>query len=702
MTQLKVLSPRDFQDRLSKKLTSNRKKNKENRMENPENIKDLQNQLYNSISDYPDNLDTVIVPEPTGTEFLKRILRSESNRVELLAKELQEFQTLKYEDLNKKENHINKDTVFNDSGFPASNYWFNTTEKGINLRPGVPIINGEPLNRPDVPIILGQDGVHGLVGGVTGSGKSVFLNNLISNMMMEYPAWELDMYLIDFKKIEFSMYLSNKELQAPHVNVVGATEEMDYVLSIFRYLRACLNDREKLFQALDGQSIETGLTNIKNISDFRAFGRKIIKKNIVLPRILLIIDEFQQLFLNSSTRMQNEISKTIEVLTKKGRALGIHLLFSSQDLSNTLDSSTMSNFGIRFALPMNGDRSESLIESPEAEKLNIGQVIAYCSRENDDSKRYRKFQVPFQKGDEDNSEEGSMLNNLKVQKKLEIESGFSKDKVYYQEDMMKDFKVIKNVQQECADQIETLLNEHQFNNYLLLGPSTVYNSIENDFLEVFTEKKKNCGFALIGDSIEKLGYLLYLTLYNILSNGPERIVSIFEADKKVTSTLGKQLTSLLAPFKHLFLDKQNVSEMVEHYENNKMNEEFYEARSNRLQILIGLENMDLSVSEMRSLQEYISESTRYGSVWIIVSEPTDNYNVNDILKDSCDYQFLYVNNEENFRKYDFDYTERALDSIRIEFKIKHKYKQQGFKMLNLPDLEEYIEPRIDIPRHIFE
>lgn len=304
------LTPDSFQYNLSRKLTFNRKNYKKGTFKNSENIKALEAQLFNAHKEYPTHLDTVIVPEPTGMDYLKRILRFNGNRVDAFTKELAHFQTLSYSDLYKEGKHINRTDVFSEEGFPAANYWFNTTDTGINLRPGMPLdSSGEIQNDPDKPIILGQDGVHGLVAGTTGSGKSVFLNHLISTMMLEYPAWELDLYLIDFKKVEFSMYLSNKELQAPHVNVVGATEEMDYVLSIFRYLRACLNDREKLFQALDGQSIQNGVTNIKNIADFRSFGRDILQKNIVLPRMLLIIDEFQQLFINSNPRIQNEILK---------------------------------------------------------------------------------------------------------------------------------------------------------------------------------------------------------------------------------------------------------------------------------------------------------------------------------------------------------------------------------------------------------
>lgn len=102
--------------------------------------------------------------------------------------------------------------------------WFNTTQNGINLRPG---LKDEEWSSPTT-ITLGDDAVHSLVAGRTGSGKSVFLNSIIFSLLAEYSPWELDLYLADFKKVEFSRYLS--KCNVPHIKAVAATSEIRYVL----------------------------------------------------------------------------------------------------------------------------------------------------------------------------------------------------------------------------------------------------------------------------------------------------------------------------------------------------------------------------------------------------------------------------------------------------------------------------------------
>ena len=67
---------------------------------------------------------------------------------------------------------------------PKNCLWSNKTNEGINLRPGR--LNND-INNPE-SIVLGDASVHGIVVGRTGSGKSVFLNNLIFNLLYKFTA----------------------------------------------------------------------------------------------------------------------------------------------------------------------------------------------------------------------------------------------------------------------------------------------------------------------------------------------------------------------------------------------------------------------------------------------------------------------------------------------------------------------------------
>ena len=128
-------------------------------------------------------------------------------------------------------------------------FWFNSTAKGINLRPG---LEDEEWTKPSA-VCLGDDCVHGMVAGRTGSGKSVFLNHLLFTMMAEYAPWELNLFLADFKKVELSRYLT--KYPAPHVKACAATSEIRYVVSLLSYLNQCMRARQDLFTRLGLQKL---------------------------------------------------------------------------------------------------------------------------------------------------------------------------------------------------------------------------------------------------------------------------------------------------------------------------------------------------------------------------------------------------------------------------------------------------------------
>lgn len=185
-------------------------------------------------------------------------------------------------------------------------------------------------------LTLGQGtSQHVLVAGKTGSGKSTLLNVLITNAALHYSPEELEMYLIDFKKgVEFKAFANH---QLPHARVVAIESEREFGLSVLQKLDAELKRRGEKFR-------ELGIANIKDV-------RQADSRNIY-PRILLIVDEFQEFFVDDD-RLSQEAALLLDRLVRQGRAFGIHVVLGSQTLGGayTLARSTIDQMAVRIVLP---------------------------------------------------------------------------------------------------------------------------------------------------------------------------------------------------------------------------------------------------------------------------------------------------------------------------------------------------------------
>src|SRR5213078_4058823 len=166
-----------------------------------------------------------------------------------------------------------------------------------------------------------------------GSGKSTLLHALITNLALYYGPDEIELYLIDFKKgVEFKTYATH---ELPHARVIAVESEREFGLSVLQRLDAELKARGDAYRAL----------GVQDVTAYRqASGRK-------LPRILLVVDEFQELFVEDD-RVASEASLLLDRLVRQGRAFGMHVLLGSQTLGGayTLARSTIDQMAVRIAL----------------------------------------------------------------------------------------------------------------------------------------------------------------------------------------------------------------------------------------------------------------------------------------------------------------------------------------------------------------
>lgn len=175
---------------------------------------------------------------------------------------------------------------------------------------------------------------HVLIAGKTGSGKSTLLHILITNLALRYSSNEVEFYLIDFKKgVEFKTYASHG---LPHARVVAIESDREFGVSVLERLDALLKERGDLFR-------EAGVQDVGAFRDARP--------GVPLPRVLLIVDEFQEFF-TEDDRYAQTASLLLDRLVRQGRAFGIHVLLGSQTLGGaySLARTTIGQMAVRIAL----------------------------------------------------------------------------------------------------------------------------------------------------------------------------------------------------------------------------------------------------------------------------------------------------------------------------------------------------------------
>ena len=175
---------------------------------------------------------------------------------------------------------------------------------------------------------------HALIAGKTGSGKSTLLHVLVTGLALWHSPDEIEFYLVDFKKgVEFKSYA---EQALPHARAVAIESDREFGLSVLRKLDAELAERGERFRAAGVQDVA---------------GWREARPSEPLPRIMLVIDEFQEFFTEDDTVAQ-DAAGLLDRLVRQGRAFGIHVVLGSQTLSGayTPARSTIGQMGVRVAL----------------------------------------------------------------------------------------------------------------------------------------------------------------------------------------------------------------------------------------------------------------------------------------------------------------------------------------------------------------
>jgi len=178
---------------------------------------------------------------------------------------------------------------------------------------------------------------HVLVAGKTGSGKSTLFHVIITNLALWCSPEQVEFYLVDFKKgVEFKCYATHR---LPHARVVAIESDREFGLSVLQRVDDELKHRGDLFRQL----------GVQDVAGYKRAGG-----TEPIPRSLLIIDEFQEFFVEDD-RISQTASLLLDRIVRQGRAFGIHVLLGSQTLGGayTVARTTLGQMVIRIALQCN-------------------------------------------------------------------------------------------------------------------------------------------------------------------------------------------------------------------------------------------------------------------------------------------------------------------------------------------------------------
>jgi len=251
------------------------------------------------------------------------------------------------------------------------------------------LIEGVEYHRPTraLPLALGKnlegDAVvadlakmpHLLIAGVTGSGKSVCINTIITSLIYTHPPDKLKLLMIDPKMVELSMYAA-----LPHLGLPVVTNHHK-AASVLKWAVWEMDRRYRLLHANHARNIVDFNRKVEEKKPLKGPRETLatqagIQRELpldgeytggIFPYIVLIVDELADLMLT----VQGEIETPLATLAQKARAIGIHLVLATQRPSvNVITGLIKANFPCRIAFRVSAKvDSRTILDQNGAETM---------------------------------------------------------------------------------------------------------------------------------------------------------------------------------------------------------------------------------------------------------------------------------------------------------------------------------------------
>ena len=232
--------------------------------------------------------------------------------------------------------------------------------------------NNDPIKTLQAPVGLDKSrelfkldlhekfhGPHGLIAGMTGSGKSEFIVSYIVSMAINYHPYEVSFVLIDYKGGGLAGVFQNKEtgMKLPHLAGTITNLDTNEMNRSLASIQSELRKRQRMFNEARDRLNESSI----DIYKYQGLYRK-GKVEKPISHLFIISDEFAELKAQKPEFMEQLISTA-----RIGRSLGVHLILATQKPSGVVDDQIWSNSKFRVCLKVQ-DKSDSndMIKCPDA------------------------------------------------------------------------------------------------------------------------------------------------------------------------------------------------------------------------------------------------------------------------------------------------------------------------------------------------
>ncbi len=198
-----------------------------------------------------------------------------------------------------------------------------SNEEFKNSNHKIPICIGKDISGKIEVIDLSKT-PHLLVAGTTGSGKSVFINTILTSLLYKFSPENLRLILIDPKMLELSVYNDIAHLLTPVV-----TEPKKSIIA----LKWVCKEMERRYSLMNDQ-------NTRNLEGYNEMAEE------KMPYIVVVIDEMADLMMTAG----KEVEHYVQRLAQMARACGIHLIMATQRPSvDIITGSIKANFPSRIS-----------------------------------------------------------------------------------------------------------------------------------------------------------------------------------------------------------------------------------------------------------------------------------------------------------------------------------------------------------------